>query len=423
VTSEPSSAPESASPAGQPAADSPHRAPHRAVRHRLPRRYRRRPKRPASGLSSWLGWLVLACVPPLVLLAVDRLDLRPPESQDFVDAKAMHQDLVQRYQLDAYTRPEAKSVIARLERVPSSSRNYAEAQDLLRRYRWEAERAPVKTEETPAESHAEASDARPRPTPAYADLDGRLASVIRPAKPEGFAATAPPEGVPDREPPAPLRPSGWHTFAPSKSKEDSQEAEQVLARTTSDRELAARTGLKCFTAIHGSPIARDGARFDVRIDTDPSLRMGGLRVRNLRDLREAAHRLVASDAALAPLDSFLAQYSEDSLTESAVDLERGGFWLWVDTASGPTFVDLLDEAARCQHQAPDTAPGNARAFAPGASAGTDAASLALPVDGGAGNRLEVRWPQTAGNAVELVLATSDRTYPIGRFALPSPPAH
>ncbi|MFN7954019.1 MAG: hypothetical protein U0610_19990 [bacterium] len=392
----------------------------RPVRHRLPRRYRRQPRRATAPLTTWFGWLALACAPALLLLAVDRLDLRRPESQDYLDAQAMHRDLVQRFQRDAYTQPEAQAVVARLERVPSSSRNYSEAQDLLQRYRWEMDR---NTEAEPAE-----------PTAVVEEPTGRTWHPAAPSSPSSAdaadgSATARDSGTPPTPidsdavtptlPEGEAEPAGWTSITPSKAKDAPLPGKSPETRERIDRDLAARIGFRCYTASFGVPTPREAARFEVRLGAESTVRIGSLRVRNLRDLREGLHRLVASDAALDPLDDFLAGFSEDALARAALEPAAGSHWVWVDTERAPVFVDLLSEAARCQGRASQAAPENPSTFGGGATAGDAPALVSLPVDRAPNQALDVRWPRDAtGAALELVLRVDGRPHPVARFQLP-----
>lgn len=401
----------------EPAASDAAPADGRPVRQRLPRRYRRQPRRTARG-TGWIGWLALVCAPAFLLLALDQIDLRRPASQDYADAEVMHRELIQLYQRDAYTRPEAEAVIARLERVPASSRDYAEAQDLLQRYRWEAERA---AEAQAAVAEAVVVESAPRiwkpapPGTAPDTTEGAPRAApdeVEPTLP-GVAEVEP--TLPSDQPPA----SGWSTIAPSKPTTTPAPPPGGAARTTSDRELAARVGLRCYTATRGTPTAADGARFDVRLGGDPQVRIAGLRVRNLRDLREALHRLAGSDAALADLDAYLESFSEDALSAAALAPAPVSYWLWVDAPKAPVFVDLLAEAARCQGRNPTTSAANPSDFIGPPSAGDDAATLTLPIEGSAGQSLEVRLPaRRADAAVELWLRVAGEPRPVARFALP-----
>lgn len=391
-------------------------APSHPVRPRVPRRYRRQPKGAAAG-TSWLGWLALVCAPAFLLLALDQLDLRRP-SQDYADAAAMHRDLIERYQRDAYTRPEAEAVVARLARVPAASRNYAEAQDLLQRYRWEAERAAEARAETPAPVVAETEPRIWKPAPPAASENAEptpttsAADEVEPTLP-GADEVEP--TLPSEQPPA----SGWSTIAPTRASSSPAPTAGGAARTISDRELASRVGLRCYSATRGMPTGGENARFDVRLGADTQVRIGGLRVRNLRDLREGLHRLAVSDAALADLDAYLDSFSEDALSAAALAPAPVSYWLWVDTAKAPIFVDLLAEAARCQGRNPTSTASNPTDFIGPPSAGDDAAALVLPIEGAADQSLEVRLPaRRAGAAVELWLRIGDSPRPVARFALP-----
>ena len=412
--SSPQPASDAATPSAAAADGSP--ADGRPPRPPLPRRPRRKSKTSTPG-SGWLGWLALVCAPAFLLLALDQLDLRRP-SQDYADASAMHRDLLERYQRDAYTRPESEAVIARLERVPASSRNYAEAQDLLQRYRWEAERA------------AEAQ-AAPPPEPVGADTEPRIWKPAPPDEHDHVGDSAPPEDeveptLPGADEVVPTLPSGeppsstWSTIAPTRATTAPAPGAGGAARTLSDRELAARVGLRCYSATRGVPTASEGARFDVRLGADTEVRIGGLRVRNLRDLREALHRLAGSDAALADLDSYLEPMSEDALSAATLAPAPVSYWLWVDAPKAPVFVDLLAEAARCQGRNPATLAENPTDFIGPPSAGDDAATLRLPIEGATDQSLEVRLPaRRVGSAVELWLRVAGAPRPVARFALPS----
>ncbi len=369
-------------------------------------------------MSSWLGWLVLACAPALLLLVIDRLDLRRPESQDFVDARAMHRDLVQRFQRDAYFQLEAQAVIARLERVPASSRSYAEAQDLLRRYRWEAERASETEPPVPPTIVVEQTPRTWQPAaPPGVDASGEP----NPPASEPTSVTAPidSDAVIPTLPAGDEESSGWTSMAPAKPRDAAQPTPPAAARGRIDSDIAARIGFRCYTANFGIPTAREGARFEIRLGNEPIVRIGGLRLRNLRDLREGLHRLVASDAALDPLDDYLAAFSEDALVRSALEPAAASHWVWVDTERAPVFVDLLAEAARCQGRSGRPGPENPAGFATGLTAGDSPAVVALPVERAADQTLEVRWPRSpAGAALEVVLRVDGRPHPIARFELP-----
>lgn len=413
--SPPPSAPDAS--ADRPSPDTGQRV-RRAVRHRLPRRYRRQPPRRASPVSSWLGWLVLACAPALLLLAIDRLELRRPESQDFLDAQAMHRDLVQRFQRDAYLQPEAEAVIARLERVPASSRSYAEAQDLLQRYRWEVERASEAEPPAPPTVIVEQAPRTWQPAPPRGiDVSGEP----RPSTTEPTDGNLPidSDAITPTLPAGEEEPSGWTSMVPAKPKDAPPPSQPAEARGRVDSDLAARIGFRCYTATFGIPTAREGARFEVRLGNESSVRIGGLRVRNLRDLREGLHRLVASDAALDPLDDYLGSFSEDALARSALEPAAASHWVWVDSERAPVFVDLLAEAARCQGRAGRPGPANPASFVAGPTAGDAPAVIALPVERAPDQTLEVRWPRSsAATALEVVLRVDGRPHPIARFELP-----
>ena len=98
----------------------------------------------------------------------------PSPSPAYQRALELHLGLVAEHQRDAYHQPQAAFVRELLELVRPSSRDYEEAQELLTRYRWEAERAPeVPTQVGPSPADApgtpqavEASDVPLEPAPA-----------------------------------------------------------------------------------------------------------------------------------------------------------------------------------------------------------------------------------------------------------------